>query len=123
MFENTNAARQRHQQFVERVVLTRVVWGLKGKDGWASAVSTGDTTRGREVLPFWSDRGSANQCAKDAWANYEATQIPLDMFIQRWLPRMAIEQCLAGTNWSVNLAGHEIEPDARRDQLAGQSGH
>ncbi|HTD85025.1 MAG TPA: DUF2750 domain-containing protein [Candidatus Binatia bacterium] len=123
MFENTSAARQRHQRFVERVVLSRVVWGLKGADGWAATTSTADGTRGREVLPFWSDRGSAALCVKESWANYEPAEIPLDIFLQRWLPRMAVERCLAGTNWSAQLAGHELEPDALRDELARQSGH
>jgi len=123
MFESTKAARERHQRFVERVVLTRVVWGLKDAQTWASTMSTAPTTHGREVIPFWSDRPSASQCAKDAWAKHEPTEIPLDIFIQRWLPQMALERCLAGTNWSAQLSGHELEPDALRDELARQSGH
>ena len=103
--------------------MSRVVWGLKGADVWASTTSTADATRGREVIPFWSDFASANQCAKDSWNNYQPTQIPLDLFIQRWLPRMVQEGCLAGTNWSAQMAGHEIDPDALRDELARQSGH
>lgn len=123
MFENTSAAKDRHRRFVERVVLSRIVWSLKGAEGWAATASTADATRGREVLPFWSDRASAAQCAKESWANYEATQIPLDLFIQRWLPRMAMEGCLAGTNWNAQLSGHELEPNSLRDELARQSGH
>lgn len=123
MFENTNSARERHQRFVERVVLSRVVWGLKEAQAWASTVSTGNVTQGREVIPFWSDRVLASQCAKEGWANYEPAQIPLDLFIQRWLPRMAVERCLAATNWNAQLCGHEVEPDALRDELARQSGH
>ena len=123
MFENTSAARERHQRFVQRVVLSRVVWGLKDAEGWASTVSAADATRGREVIPFWSDRALASLCVKEAWAKHEPTEIPLDVFIQRWLPQMARESCLAGTNWSAQLAGHELEPDALRDELARQSGH
>src|SRR5688572_12737315 len=120
MFENTTAAKERHQRFVERVVLSRMVWGLKDPQVWASAASTADLTRGREVIPFWSDRTLASQCAREAWVKYEPTQIPLEVFIQRWLPRMAIEGCLAGTNWNMQLSGHEIEPNALRDELARQ---
>lgn len=123
MFEDTRAAKERHTRFVERVVLSRVIWGLKAADGWATTTSTAPATHGREVLPFWSDRGSAHQCAKDAWANYQPAQIPLDMFIQRWLPKMAQEGCLAGTNWNAQHSGHELEPGALRDELARQSGH
>lgn len=123
MFENTSAAKQRHQRFVERVVLSRIVWGLKDAQSWASTVSTADATHGREVIPFWSDRALASDCAKECWANYEPAQIPLDVFIQRWLPRMALERCLAGTNWNAQLNGHELEPDGLRDELARQSGH
>ena len=123
MPDHAMAAKDRHQRFVERVVMARIVWGLKNAEGWATTVSKANGMRGREVIPFWSDRNLAAQCAKDTWANYEPTQIPLDLFLQRWLPRMVIENCLAGTNWDVLLAGHEIEPDALRDQLARQSGH
>ena len=123
MFENTIAARERHQRFVERVVLSRAVWGLKDSQIWASTVSTAEATRGREVIPFWSDRNSASQCARADWENYQPTEIALDLFIQRWLPRMAMERCLAGTNWNAQLSGHEIEPESLRDELARQSGH
>ena len=123
MFEGTSAAKERHRRFVERVVLSRMVWGLKGPDGWASTASTAEATRGREVIPFWSDRASANQCARESWADYEAAEIPLDLFVLRWLPRMAMEGCLAGTNWNAQGSGHEVEPNALRDELARQSGH
>jgi hypothetical protein len=123
MFENTIAAKERHQRFVERVVLSRVVWGLKDTQMWASAVSTAEVTRGREVIPFWSDRLAADRCVTQDWANHQPTEIPLDLFIQLWLPRMKIERCLAGTNWNPQHSGQEIEPDALRDQLARQSGH
>jgi hypothetical protein len=95
MFENTMEAKHRHQRFVERVVLSRVVWGLKGTDGWASSVSTAPGSQGREVIPFWSDSASANQCAREAWNRYEATEIPLELFIQRWLPRRHELECPA----------------------------
>ena len=123
MFEDSVAAKERHHYFVQRVLLSRVVWALKDTQIWASAASTAEATRGREVIPFWSDRHSANQCARDQWADYQPTEIPLDQFIQLWLPRMAMERCLAGTNWNWQFCGHEIEPDALRDQLALQSGH
>jgi hypothetical protein len=116
-------AKDRHQRFVERVVLARVLWGLKNAEGWATTTSRTLATRGREVIPFWSDRNLAAPCAKEMWANYEPTEIPFDVFFQRWLPRMAMENCLAATNWDVMLSGFEIEPDALRDQLARQSGH
>ena len=117
------AAKERHQRFVERVVLSRVVWGLKNAEGWATTVSNASGTRGREVIPFWSDTNLAAQCAKEMWANYDPAQIPFDLFFQRWLPRMAMERCLAGTNWDTFLSGYEIEPESLQDQLARQSGH
>lgn len=117
------AAKERHQRFLERVVLSRIIWGLKNAEGWATAVSNASATRGREVIPFWSDRNLAAQCAKETWANYEPAQIPFDLFFQKWLPRMAVENCLAGTNWDVLFYGYEIEPNTLQDQLARQAGH
>jgi hypothetical protein len=61
-------------------------------------------------MPFWSDRAYARQCAKEDWCDYDPTPIPLGLFLERWLPGMAADGCLVGTNWNAQLCGHEIEP-------------
>ena len=110
MFEPAAASKERHDRFVKRIVASREVWGLKSDDGWACTASTADGTEGRSVMPFWSDRAYAAQCAREDWSEYEPTAIPLELFLERWLPGMAGDDCLVGTNWNAQLCGDEIEP-------------
>src|SRR6266487_6282585 len=73
----------RHRRFIERVVTSEAVWGLKSNEGWC--VAHYSEQEKRSVMPFWSDRGYAQQCARNEWADYQATAIPLDMFLDEWL--------------------------------------
>lgn len=85
----TVASKERHQRFVQRVVASEIVWGLKDSEGWVTSSSTNDETEDRPIMPFWSDRAYAKQCAKDEWSEYEPTEIPLDLFLK-------INACAAG---------------------------
>lgn len=104
------ASKERHDRFVQRVVASREVWGLKNVDGWVCSESTMDESGNRGVMPFWSDRAYAKQCAREDWTDYEPTQISLDKFLERWLPGMAKDGLIVGTNWNAALCGHEILP-------------
>ena len=110
MFDLKIASKERHDRFVQRIVAAREVWGLKSDAGWSVSISTADTTKDKSVMPFWSDLAYAKQCAKDEWAIYKPTSINLDLFMERWLPGMAKDDCLVGTNWNARLCGYEIEP-------------
>jgi hypothetical protein len=117
MLDLAAAGKERHDRFVQRVVASREVWGLKNDDGWACTASTADSNEDREVMPFWSDRAYAKQCAKDDWSDYEPTSIPLVLFVGEWLPGMAADRCLVGTNWNAQLCGYEIEPLALSKEI------
>jgi len=109
MLDLTIASKERHQRFVQRVLSSGEVWGLKSAEGWACTGSTTNGTEGRSVMPFWSDRAYAKQCAKEDWSQYEPTAIPLALFLERWLTGMAKDGCLVGTNWNAHLCGYECE--------------
>jgi hypothetical protein len=109
------ASTERHERFVRRVLCTRVVWGLKSDVGWCVSPSNEDEQQ--QVMPFWSDKAYALQCAKDEWATYRPTEITLDAFLSRWLPGMAKDHLLVGTNWNVNLCGREMEPLALKEEM------
>ena len=116
MLDTQAACQERHNRFVRRVIAAGEVWGLKGPSGFCYAPSNHTEDR-RDVIPFWSDRAYAKQCAKDAWASFEPTSIPLDTFLARWLPGMHADRVLAGTNWSVHLIGSEIEPLKLKEEI------
>lgn len=110
-------SKARHERFVRRVASTGVVWGLKSEQGWVTSSSTSDDTEDRGVMPFWSERAYAKQCAKDDWSEYVPTEIPLDMFLKHWLPGMKAAGDIVGTNWNAHLCGYEIEPMRLRKEI------
>ncbi len=113
----------RHERFIQRVLASGAVWGLKSADGWVMSRSTAEATSGRGIMPFWSDRAYAKQCANNNWAKHVPTEIPLDIFLERWMPGMDADGLLVGTNWSAHLCGYEIEPLNLRDEMvAARSG-
>jgi hypothetical protein len=71
-------------------------------------------------MPFWSDRAYAQQCAREDWSEYEPAAIPIDQFMERWLPGMAADSTLVGTNWNVQFTGYETTPQQLKDELNAQ---
>ena len=103
------------ERFIRRVRDHGEVWGLRSEArGWAYCPSNdGD----EDVLVFWSDRAYAARHAVDEWADYVPTVIPLEAFMQRWLPGMQRDGALAGVNFNADLAGVELRPEALLEAL------
>ena len=116
MLDDTAAAQERHERFVRRAVEGGEVWGLTDADG-GSPVSQSNDDEERGVVPFWSDRAYAAQCAREEWAEYEPLAIPLAAFVATELPRIAEAGFLVGTNWNVHLVGLEVEPSELAAEL------
>lgn len=95
-------------RFIKRLVASREVWGLKSADGWAVSTSTANGHAGRSILPFWSERAYARQCAKEDWSHYQAMPIPLEVFLERWLVGMTADGCLAGPTGTRIFAGMSL---------------
>jgi hypothetical protein len=105
-----------YERFVARVKETRTVWGLKASTGWA--VCESNEYEETDVYPFWSEEADARVHCTDDWARFEPTGLPLDVFIDTWLPGMSEDGVLVGTDWDAELSGIEIEPgDLARDLL------
>jgi hypothetical protein len=65
---------------------------------------------GKPIVPMWSDRAYARQCAKQAWAKCTPHEYPLEEYMTAILPNMHKAKVLVGTNWNAHLLGHEIAP-------------
>jgi hypothetical protein len=114
MLQDRATSLANHNRFVERVLASRMVWGLRGPDGWAICDSA--EYEDTQVMPFWSDSAYAARAAKDAWSDYAPAAITLDDFIDKWLRGMHEDGVLVGTNWDANNSGLEVEAQ----QLAGE---
>lgn len=116
MLNLTAAAKEQHDRFVEHVRASGLVWGLRSAEGWAMAPSN-DEDEDADVIPFWSDRAYAARCAADEWEEYAPESIPLEAFLEAWLPGMSEEGTLVGTNWNAQLTGAEVDPLELREEL------
>jgi hypothetical protein len=105
------ASQANHDRFIQRVVASGEVWGLKSSDGWAICDSTQHVKdeEALDVMPFWSDHAYAKRAASGEWGEYVPTAIPLDLFIDRWLKGMHEDGTLVGTNWDAHNTGVEID--------------
>ena len=118
MLNDEIASQQRHARFVQQAVAVGDIWGLKNAAGWCVGAWMNEGNEEHTVMPFWSDRASAKQCAKDDWSGYVPTVIPLQEFMEEWLPGLAEDGLFVGTNWDTDLAGVELEPMTLGEELA-----
>ncbi len=103
---NDSATTERNYQlFIERVAASKLVWGLKSKNGWANSHSA--DSEDTDVVPFWSERAYAKACARDDWKDFTPTEIPLAQFLENWCVGMAEDDTLIGINWDPKMLGEE----------------
>jgi hypothetical protein len=114
MLRDVAACRENHERFISRVLASQVVWGLKAARGFADCDSNESDG---PVLMFWSDRAYATRVRQQSFPEYEPEEITLFDFLFRWLPGMAKDGVLAGTNWPGDLVGLEIAPMELRETI------
>ena len=94
--------------FAAKIISNAEVWSLKAEQGWAlcSSIEFQET----EVLPFFSSKEDATSLCSDDWIAYQPESIPLESFLEDWLPGMHEDHAMVGLNWNANLEGLEVEP-------------
>jgi hypothetical protein len=107
MLQDTLTIDAKYKLFIEKVAGSKLVWGLKNKEGWANSYA--NENEEIDVIPFWSDRAYAKACARDEWKGYSPAEIPLAEFLESWCIEMAEAETLAGINWDANMFGKEID--------------
>lgn len=84
----------KYRHFIKRVTNTMEVFALYD-NGWALALD-GES----KVFPVFPAKEYAELLKNNEWANYEATMIPLDEFINDLLPKLQEEKILIGVLYS-----------------------
>lgn len=115
MAQESGISDKNYRRFIEQVLETGEVWGLRGEDGWAYCAS--NEYEDTEVLVFWSDRARAQKHAIGEWSEHEPVAISLDEFIDNWLQGMDDDGALVGPNWEEGLDGIEVEPSEMAELL------
>lgn len=105
MANDSTTTERDYQLFIERVAASKLVWGLKSKNGWANSHSA--DSEDTDVVPFWSERAYAKACARDDWKDFTPTEVPLGQFLENWCVGMAEDDTLIGINWDPKMLGEE----------------
>lgn len=117
MNDPTTQAEENHERFVDEVLESGLIWGLRSDQGWA--VCESNEYEDTDVYPFWSGEAEARLHCCDDWAGFVPDSLPLDVFIDTWLAGMSEDGVLVGTNWDSELSGLELEPDDLAEELRG----
>jgi hypothetical protein len=116
VLQRRDIAEENYRRFVERAARVGQVWGLKSDDEkWV--VSDSNEDEDRKVMPFWSDAAYARRCAKGPWSEFKPTPIPLDKFLEKWLPGLDQRGHFVGANWDGNASGVEVYPLSLKQKL------
>jgi hypothetical protein len=124
---NVADAQENHERFLRRAVEHRSVWTAWGRTGplivesnFTPDVVTDGNRVARDVYLFFSDEAYAKRALRESWPDVprcSARSISLFDFLYRWLPGLHRDGHLAGTNWTGDLIGLELEPSELKAQL------
>ena len=117
-YRDAETCKENHGRFVQRVVESEIVFGLKGPKGWA--VCDSNDVDGRSVLLFWSDAPYATRVRDLAFNGYEVASMTLFDFLFRWLSGMRRDGVSVGTNWTADLVGLEVAPIELTDEITAK---
>lgn len=85
--ESQLPARERAELLVDRVLESKVIWGLMGAEGWIMVDSETQT-----CLPLWPDEASVAFWQRKDLPDSKPQAIALDEFTGTWLPGLKKNQ-------------------------------
>jgi hypothetical protein len=115
-----SASASAYAAFYKEAHQSGAVWTVRDADGFPAP----ETASGSRAMPFWSKRSRVERVISNvqAYSTFEAVEIPLDEFRDRWLPGLEKDALLVGINWSGKRAtGYDVSPHAVQKSLAGTS--
>lgn len=113
MIQNAEVIKRRYKQFIDEVVTSKIVWGLKNQEGFATSSSVKNTNlkgEPNEIVCFWSNQKLAKVSSKNWEEEYLPSKIDLGEFIENWCIGMYNEDILVGVNFDWNMFGEEGKP-------------
>ncbi len=112
----------KYKDFIASLENDEFVLILQAEDGLASCASNTYVDKETEepitVIPVWSSAYAkeAEGNLTDEWSDYEAVELPMEVFLTELLPYLAQEGVFIGINWGTDLEGLEADPiDIFRD--------
>jgi hypothetical protein len=108
---------ERAEHAMKRIVDTEELWGLYS-DGWAASATNDDET---DMFPIWPDPQYASASAVGDWAGYEPRSIPLDTFLNVFLPNLEEEGTLVSIFRLPSGVSVPVTPAVSREIVEAES--
>ena len=102
--------------FFDEVAAGARLWSIKDEGGFPAPVGLD----GQRAMPFWSKLSRAERVIErvPTYSGFEAVEIPLRDFVDRWLPGLTRDRTLVGLNWSgPSATGYDLDPETVRGRL------
>ena len=102
--------------FLEEILSEGMVYTLED-DGGIPCPTNG---QGKTTMPFWSSRTRAEKITilVTAYEGFRVREIPLEMFLEKWLPGLVRDGVDVGINWSGQKAmGYDVDPAGLRQEI------
>ena len=106
----------RYSHFIGQVADWAEVWSLKSPDGWILAAAAD----GQVLVPVWPHERYAAACAIGEWAGATAQAIPLDVWLERWLPGMKRDLRAVAVFPVPNGSGVVVSTERLAEDLAAE---
>src|SRR5579872_7152913 len=94
--------------FYREVMRSRRVWTIMDGSGFPAPISAG----GR-AIPFWSSLSRVELVLEKvaAYRGFTAMELPLDLFLEQWIPGLSRDQMLVGLNWpGEGVVDYDADP-------------
>lgn len=77
-------AQERFSYFIRKCADCEEIWGLRNAEGWCGM----GTEEGNDSIPFWPEEAFAALLADEEWSDCAPDSVPLEEFLENWLPNM-----------------------------------
>lgn len=103
----------RYDHLIKRIADSEELFSLRDGSGWFLA----GADDGRDLHPVWPHPRYAAACAIGNWAGAQATAIPIDEWLDSWLPRMEADGRAVAAFPTPANRGPVVEPSQMREDL------
>ncbi|EKJ88160.1 uncharacterized protein DUF2750 [Leptospira meyeri] len=99
-----------YKVFYAEILNNSSVWTIKDKNGFPAPKNS----EGNRSIPFWSTEKRVKNIIENVseYSGFEAFEISLEDFMEKWIPGLKKDKLLIGINWSGEKAtGYDIKPN------------
>ena len=103
---------ERYEYFIQKIADWEELWSIRDSEGWG--LMRDDS--GKELVPIWPAEKYASACCTGVWEGYSPNNIPLDYWLEKWIPGMLKDDRLCAvfplpTDKGVVVGPERLEKD------------